>query len=91
MRKFINYLGSIGADKYLHLLVSLLLTFIIGQGVHIFTGDNLALCGAVGATAALCIGIAKEAYDEFTGGDFGYKDIFFDIIGCLLGIIITAF
>lgn len=91
MKKVVNYICGIGTDKYVHLLACLLITFVVGQGIYLFSDYPLANCAAMGGIAAMMLGVAKECYDEFSGGDMDYKDLFFDAIGCLLGILVTAF
>lgn len=90
MRELIQRACNIGGDKWLHLFVSVLLTFIIGEGVYWCSDYPLSNAGAVGGVAALMIGVAKECYDEFAGGAIDLADLIADAIGCLLGIIFVA-
>ena len=95
MKKVIEWIEGffcgIPSDKYAHLLVCLVGTFVIGQGIYLFSDYDLPSCGAMGAVATFVLGGVKEAFDEFTGGELSYKDIAADFLGCLMGIAIVAF
>lgn len=71
MKKVIDYICGISGDKWVHLLACLLITFVVGQGVHLFSSYDMATCAAIGAVAAFLIGCAKEVFDEFRGGEDG--------------------
>lgn len=89
IKKIVETLCRISGDKYVHLLACLLLTFIIGIGVLLFSHESQAVCAGIGACAAMIIGFFKEWYDQFTDGEFPYADLFFDLVGCVLGLIVT--
>ena len=91
MKKVIDYICKIGGDKYVHLLACLLITFVVGQGVHLFSCYDMAACAAIGGVTAMILGCAKEAFDEFRGGEVDYKDLAADFIGCLIGLLVTVF
>lgn len=91
MKKVVEYICKIGGDKWVHLLACLLLTFVIGQGVHLFSCYDMAVCAAIGGIAAMIIGCLKEVLDEFMGGEVDYKDLVADFIGCVIGLIVTMF
>lgn len=91
IEKIERFLCGIPSDKWVHIVVSLVLTFIIGQGIHLFSEYDLPSCGAMGGVAAFVLGGVKEAFDEFTGGELGYKDLVADFLGCLMGIATVAF
>lgn len=91
MRGIIDYICSISADKYVHLLSCLLLTFVVGQAVHLCSSYPLDVCAGIGAIAAMTVGFFKEWYDEFRGGEVDYKDLAADFIGSVLGLLVTAF
>lgn len=64
-------------DRVLHAGVSV----AIGSGMIMATNDRLtsyAVCGAAG--------LAKEVYDEIDYGGFSGKDMFYDVLGCIIGI-----
>ena len=95
MKKVIEWIEGffcgIPSDKYAHLLVCIIGTFVIGQGIYLFSGYDLPSCAAMGAVATFVLGGVKEAFDEFTGGEISYKDIAADFLGCLMGIATVAF
>lgn len=91
MNRVIEYLCRISGDKWVHLLACLLLTFVIGQGVYLFSDLPMANCAAIGGITAMIIGFFKEWYDEFMSGEVDYKDLVADFIGCLIGLIVTIF
>lgn len=84
------FLGGIASDKYAHLLVSLVSVFILGYIIHWFN-TPMDIAGGMAACAVFILGFFKEWYDNFTTGEFGYKDILFDAIGCILGVVVTIF
>ena len=79
-------LCKIGSDKYVHLIVSLLITFFIGRGVSLVCVLSLPVCALIGAGVGFIIGVAKEALDD----KFDKGDLLADLIGCLLGFMVTA-
>lgn len=87
--KIATFLCSIESDKLVHLLTCLLLTFFIGQAIRLFSSESLAVCAVMGAIVAFIIGFFKEWYDQFTTSDFSPKDLFYDLIGCILGLLVT--
>lgn len=87
--KIATFLCSIESDKLVHLLTCLLLTFFIGQAIRLFSSESLAACAAMGAIVVFIIGFFKEWYDQFTTSNFSPKDLFYDLIGCILGLLVT--
>ncbi|MFS1428063.1 hypothetical protein LMH73_013115 [Vibrio splendidus] len=64
-------------DRILHTGASM----IVGSGMMVATNDRLtsySMCAAVG--------IAKELYDEMDYGGASAKDLFFDALGCVIGV-----
>ena len=90
MKKVIEFLCKIGSDKYVHLLVSLLLTFVFSYCFYLCSDYTLPQCAGMGSFAALLLGCVKECYDEFSGGEVNYADLCFDFVGCVLGLIVTV-
>lgn len=72
MKKILNFLGSIAADKLLHFIVGMLIAGIVGI-TPCFA--NYALIVAVVA------GLAKEVYDEFSYGGWDSFDLLYTAIG----------
>ena len=85
-----KFLCGIASDKYAHILVCLVATFVLGHIIHWFD-TPMDISAGMAACAVFILGFFKEWYDNFTTGEFGYKDILFDAIGCLLGVIVTIF
>lgn len=72
MKKIIDFLGSIAADKLLHLIAGMLIAGVVGI-IPCFA--NYALIVAVIA------GVAKEVYDEFSYGGWDSLDLLYTVIG----------
>ena len=79
-------------DKFLHFIVSFILTVVIALLVKHFNEDTSSvMCGLFAAIVALCVGFGKEVIDKFTGGIFDWKDIIADAVGCAVAFIFTIF
>lgn len=87
-----KFLCGIASDKYAHLLVSLVATFVLGYIIHFFN-TPMDIAGGMAACAVFILGFFKEWIDEFRdcGTGFGYADIVANAIGCILGVIVTIF
>lgn len=72
MKKIMDFLGSIQADKLLHLIAGMLIAGAIGI-IPCFA--NYAFIVAVVA------GVAKEVYDEFSYGGWDSLDLLYTAIG----------
>ena len=72
MKKIIDFLGSIQADKLLHFIAGMLVAGVVGI-IPCFA--NYALIVAVVA------GVAKEVYDEFSYGGWDSLDLLYTAIG----------
>lgn len=79
MKKIIDFLGSIQADKLLHLIAGMLIAGVVGI-IPCFA--NYALIVAVVA------GVAKEVYDEFSYGGWDSADLLYTAIG---GVVMQLF
>lgn len=53
IEKIERFLCGISSDKWVHIVVSLVLTFLIGQGIYLFSGYDLPSCGD-GSRGHLC-------------------------------------
>lgn len=69
----------IAADKILHIETSALLVIVLSILFPLWLSTLLVVC----------IGIGKEIYDKHHNGCSDIKDIYADIIGIALGILIT--
>lgn len=85
-----EWLCGIGSDKYVHLLTCLVLTFVMGKGLMLLTGEPHVVCAAIGAGAAMMAGCCKEWYDSINNGEFGAADLLADAVGCMLGLAMTV-
>lgn len=72
MKKIIDFLGSIKADKLLHFIAGMIIAGVVGI-IPCFA--NYALIVAVIA------GVAKEVYDEFSYGGWDSLDLLYTAIG----------
>lgn len=72
LKKIMDWLGSIPADKLLHFVAGMLIAGAIGI-IPCFA--NYALIVAVVA------GVAKEVYDEFSYGGWDSLDLLYTAIG----------
>lgn len=73
-----NIISKIGADKLLHISVSMVLTLELRRFLPYWQA----------ALIVLSIGVAKEVYDKVSGkGTAEWKDIIADCIGIGLGSI----
>lgn len=72
LKKIMDFLGSIQADKLLHLIAGMLIAGVVGI-IPCFA--NYAFIVAVIA------GVAKEVYDEFSYGGWDSFDLLYTAIG----------
>lgn len=72
MKKILNFLGSIKADKLLHFIAGMLIAGVVGI-IPCFA--NYALIVAVIA------GVAKEYYDQYSYGGWCWYDLLYTVIG----------
>ena len=71
-------------DKWLHFLVSAILTFAIAMTFAQFKSTASAAWFLGGAITFL-LGLLKELYDKFCHREFSVDDIFADLAGILIG------
>ena len=88
LRKIEEFLCRIGSDKYVHVLLSLMITVIAGKCIMLLSPCNQYLCAGLGAGVSLVFGGIKEVTDTHTGGDASWKDLLADCVGCLIGFVI---
>lgn len=94
MKSFKDIVSALGGeDKLLHACACVLLTIFASSLVCHFGGNTPAVGGVIGALTALFVGIVKELYDFFTGGEFDRHDLLADFIGCVVGFVyvVTVF
>lgn len=85
MFKINDLVNKIGADKFIHLLVCI----IIAENVATYDAQvfnrSAIIATIVGIVTAIVIGIGKEVIDFFRNGLFDFKDLKFDCYGAILG------
>lgn len=86
---FANWLCGFTADKYVHLVVGLLIGFFVSLIFAATTKNGTSLAYAFsGVVAAFVIMLFKELADFFRGEDFDAKDWLFGTIGGVLGALL---
>ncbi|MBQ7911880.1 MAG: hypothetical protein IJ363_13985 [Clostridia bacterium] len=81
-----NFLARFGKDRYLHFIVSLILTQFLAAALHILGAGNHSLIAA--PLIVICLGFAKEWMDERNGGEFEPYDIVWDFLGMFAGLVL---
>ena len=85
MFKINDLVNKVGTDKFIHLLVCI----IIAENVAAYDAQvfnrNAIVAATLGAIVAIFIGIGKEVIDFFRNGLFDFKDLKFDCYGAILG------
>lgn len=82
--RFFGKLASIGSDKYLHLLVGLIVAFVLGKlFAHVEAWAYPAIVGV------LLLMVAKECVDYYLRKEqFDFKDIAAGVVGAVVGVIL---
>lgn len=85
MFKINNLVDKVGADKFIHLLVCI----IIAENVAICDAEifnrNAIVAAAIGVITAIIIAISKEVIDFFRNGLCDLNDLKFDCYGAIIG------
>lgn len=85
MFKINDLVNKIGADKFIHLLVCI----IIAENVATYDAQvfnrNTIVATAIGIVTPIVIGIGKEVVDFFRNGLFDVYDLKFDTYGAFIG------
>lgn len=85
MFKINDLVDKIGADKFIHLLVCV----IIAENVATYDAQvfnrNAIVAAAIGAITAIIISVCKEVIDFFRNGLFDVNDLKFDTYGAFIG------
>lgn len=77
-------IASIGSDKYLHLLVGLILAFVLGR---LFA--NVEAWAYPAIVGVLLLMVAKECVDYYLRGEqFDWKDVVAGMVGAFVGVIL---
>lgn len=84
MRKIINFIMSIPADKWAHFALSLVIALVTAVIVKVCGGDAASVL-AFAWGAGFLAGLAKEIYDEIKSKSSDSYDWLADVIGTTLG------
>ena len=81
-----EWLCGFGSDKWVHLVVGAIISFVTAWILMATTAGATALgtafCGAFGAMLA---GMVKEVADVFCNKDFSLSDVIFTFVGGVFG------
>lgn len=81
--RFFEKLAGIGSDKYLHLLVGLILAFMLGK---LFA--HASACAYPAIVGVLLLMVAKECVDYYIRKEqFSFKDIAAALVGSVIGVL----
>ncbi len=79
-----------GRDKKLHFAATFTLAVGGYTGAALFSPSPVVRA-ASGATLAMSVGVAKEVYDRYGGGDPSWRDLTWDAIGTATGVVTAWF
>lgn len=85
MKKLLELIKSIPADKLLHFIVGLILGSVI-IGVNNLWLSNILSNGVLTLSIVFLLGLAKEQYDKNHKGTVDFKDIIATVVGGFVGI-----
>lgn len=89
MTKLFYYITK-NLDKLCHSLACILLVVIFSAVfLHTTSGISVIAASGCGFFAAVTIGILKEAFDFIRGTSFSIPDLIADIVGSILGFMLT--
>lgn len=75
-----------GADRWVHLLFGLLISFNVSWALFVNTVETTKLmCAFCGALIAILVGLAKEITDIFLDKPFDSMDALFTLVGGIIG------
>lgn len=86
---FADWVCKFSGDKYVHLIVGLIIAFVfawlLGVTTKGFPAINYAVCSVIAAGVAMLL---KEVCDFMRGENFDGKDIVFGLIGGIIGALL---
>ena len=85
MKKLLEKLAKVAADKWLHFIVGLILAQIVIAVLGIFVSDLWVVYGA-GMAVALAAGFIKELKD---GSHADVQDFLFTVVGGIIGALLA--
>lgn len=88
MRKIINFIMSIPADKWAHFALSLVIALVTAVIVKLCGGDTASVL-AFAWGAGFVAGFAKEILDEIKSKSSDSYDWLADVIGTTLGTLVA--
>lgn len=88
MKKLISGLASIPVDKWMHAVVSMLITVFLYK-LFALTGMPLMMNLIISSLLTVGVGVAKEFWDKKNNGSPEARDIVADIIGVVVGILLV--
>ena len=88
MKKLITGLASIPVDKWMHTVVSMLITVFLYK-LFALTGMPLMMTLIVSSVLTAGIGVTKEVWDKKNNGSPEIRDVVADIIGVVVGILLV--
>lgn len=88
MKKLITGLASIPVDKWMHAVVSVLITVFLYK-LFALTGMPLTMTLIISSVLTAGIDIAKEVWDKKNNGSPEARDVVADLIGVALGILLV--
>ena len=88
MRKIINFIMSIPADKWAHFALCLVIALVTAVIVKLCGGDAASVL-AFAWGAGFLAGLAKEIYDEIKSKSSDSYDWLADVIGTTLGTLVA--
>ena len=81
-----EWLCGFGSDKWVHLVVGAIISFLVAWIFMATTAGATALGAAFsGAFGALIAGMVKEVADVFCNKDFSLSDVIFTFVGGVFG------
>ena len=85
MFKINDLVNKVGTDKFIHLLVCVIIAETVAVcDVTIFNRSAI-IAATLGVIVAIFIGIGKEVIDFFRNGLFDVNDLKFDTYGAFIG------
>lgn len=85
LNRIVNRLTAVGADKWLHILVSLIVAYIVAETAKA-GGVNAIGCVIVATPVTMALGVAKEIYDELFRYGFCAEELLWDGLGIAVGL-----
>lgn len=89
MKKFIEWLVKVDADKLLHFIVCMLIVLVVARIDTLVWQSGILLAVAIGGIVAVVIGLIKELVDFFTEKNFDVGDLLADIAGAVAGMVLA--